>query len=296
MDMEAQQEKEAEKQRVMDWVHQQPPEMQNFLAVNPEAGAKMWQEQKIKQMYADPVDPTDDMREYDKALRQGYKGTLQDWIVTGKKAGAPQTTIDLRGDNAYSKTRGEGFAKRADDIDSAEQSAFKTINSLNQMDQLIEDPSFYSGFGADQLQAVKKMAVALGGDPNSVNSMEQFNTLSKQSALDTMGGSLGTGFSNADRDFVVGQVPNLQNTPQGNKTIIAINRKMQERKIEIAKMARAYEIKTGRLDAGFMQELSTWAEAHPLFTGMPPSNAGRAPTGTGRDGKTSNGVPWKVLQ
>ena len=101
-----------------------------------------------------------------------------------------------------------------------------------------------------------------------------------------MGGSLGTGFSNADRDFVVGQVPNLQNTPRGNKAVIAINRKMQERKIEIARMARDYEVQNGRLDAGFMQQLSQWAEAHPLFKGeafQPSKNTGG---GTVIDGYT----------
>ena len=50
-DMEAQRAKEEEKKRLMDWVAKQPPEMQNFLAVNPEAGAKLWQEQKIKGMF-----------------------------------------------------------------------------------------------------------------------------------------------------------------------------------------------------------------------------------------------------
>ncbi len=190
--------------------------------------------------------------------------------------GAPKTpdsvinnNVDMKGESAYSVDRNKAFAKRADDIDTAEQSAFKTLNSLNQMENLIADPSFYSGFGADQLQALKSMTVSMGGDPNQVNSMEQFNTLSKNAALDTMGGSLGTGFSNADRDFVVGQVPNLQNTPAGNKAVIAINRKMQERKIQIAKMAREYEVKTGRLDAGFMQQLSSWAEQNQLFANMP---------------------------
>ena len=282
--MEEQKAKQEEKQRLMDWVSKQPPEMQNFLAVNPEAGAKMWQEQKIKGMFPAPPEPytlgPDQLRfENGKMVARGLPKTPDSVI---------NNSIDMKGEGAYSIDRNKAFAKRADEIDTAEQAAFKTLNSLNQMENLIQDPSFYSGFGADQLRAIKSAAVALGGDPNQVSSMEQFNTLSKQAALDTMGGSLGTGFSNADRDFVVEQVPYLGNTPEGNKAVIAINRKMQERKIQIAKMAREYEVQNGRIDARFMQELAQWAEANPLFAGMaaPPQ---------GGTGKTSTGVPWKVL-
>lgn len=69
-DMEEQKEKREEKQRLMDWVSKQPPEMQNFLAVNPEAGAKLWQEQKIKGMYPDPVKPTGNIQDYNFYVEQ----------------------------------------------------------------------------------------------------------------------------------------------------------------------------------------------------------------------------------
>jgi len=47
--------------------------------------------------YGKPSQPTDDMREYDAAVAQGYEGTIQDWIVGNKKAGA--TTVNV-GDGA----------------------------------------------------------------------------------------------------------------------------------------------------------------------------------------------------
>jgi hypothetical protein len=46
---------------------------------------------------AKPSTPTDDMREYDAAVAQGYEGTIQDWIMQTKKAGA--TTVNV-GDGA----------------------------------------------------------------------------------------------------------------------------------------------------------------------------------------------------
>jgi hypothetical protein len=247
-----------------------PPDQQALAQANPEA----FMQHQFQQTFAQPEKPTDDLREYDAARKQGYTGSFMDYMSEIKRAGAPQTTVDLKGENAYAVDRGKAFAKTASDIDDGERSAFKTINSLNQMETLVKDPSFYSGFGAAQLNSLKKAAVALGADPSTITSTEQFNTLSKQTALDTMGGSLGTGFSNADRDFVEGQVPNIANTPAGNLSIIGINRKMQKRKIEIARLARAYEKKNGKIDASFLDELSQWAEANPLFDGSDISTSG----------------------
>lgn len=39
--------------------------------------------------------PTDDMREYSQAQTQGFTGTLQDWILSQKKAGAPKTEVSV---------------------------------------------------------------------------------------------------------------------------------------------------------------------------------------------------------
>lgn len=38
--------------------------------------------------------PTDDMREYDMAVKQGYEGSLTDWKIEQKRAGAARTNID----------------------------------------------------------------------------------------------------------------------------------------------------------------------------------------------------------
>lgn len=94
MQMEEQKAKQAEKQRLMDWVSKQPPEMQNFLAVNPEAGAKLWQEQKIKGMYAEAPKPPAGIQEYEYAKAQGFPGTFQDWEASKRGGMSLQTNPD----------------------------------------------------------------------------------------------------------------------------------------------------------------------------------------------------------
>ena len=54
----------------------------------------------IVQPQAQPA-PTDDMREYELAKSQGYEGSLQDWILGQRKAGAPRVNVST-GDNGPS--------------------------------------------------------------------------------------------------------------------------------------------------------------------------------------------------
>lgn len=173
-------------------------------------------------------------------------------------------------ENEYDKTLGKSYGERFTEIQKEAQTAQRAINSLSVMEQVMGNEGFYSGTAADQVKRIKQFGAALGFDASGVQDMETFSALSKQAALDVMGGSLGTGFSNADRDFVTGQVPQLENTPQGNKQLIDIQRKLARRKQEIAKLAREYAAKNGnRIDPGFDDYLAQWAERNPLFPALP---------------------------
>src|SRR5690606_34158268 len=101
------------------------------------------------------------------------------------------------------KTINEARAKDAMALQTAGRNAPNVIGSLNRMEALTNDPNFYSGSGSEKLvMPFKQVLASIGGDPNSAAPMEEFRALSNKSALDGMGGSLGAGFSNADRDFV----------------------------------------------------------------------------------------------
>lgn len=207
---------------------------------------------------------TDDIAEYEYAKSQGYTGTLQEFMSDMKKAGA--TSVNVGSERGYDKTVGEGYGKRFMDIQEQSQSATRALTALDVMEHALSDPGFYSGVGAGQVATLKRMGASLGMDPDGISSMETFNAMSKQAALDAMGGSLGTGFSNADRDFVIDQVPNLGNTVEGNRQLVGIQRKLNARKQEIAGLARQYaDQNEGRIDAGFDDFLAKWAEANPLF-------------------------------
>jgi hypothetical protein len=218
-----------------------------------------------------------------------------DWDVRNSKAGSSSVTVNNAGTTELQKL----FAKRYDDISTQAQSAPDAIAKLDRMTVLSKDPNFYSGTGAGTVQFFKQALAALGGDPKSAAPMEEFASLSNKAALDVMGGSLGTGFSNADRDFVVATVPALDATPQGNLQRIDVLRRINQRKIEIGKMADDYVMQNGQLDAGFNKLLSQYAETHPLFGDLsgqagnqpqvpaapaPPAAAAPAPVGQPKPG------------
>lgn len=195
------------------------------------------------------------------------------YIMDGGKPralGGQNISVNMSAEKAYDSTVGSGYGKHFLDMQDQARGAQRALNALDVMDQALSQPGFYSGAGGDTVQQLKRVGSALGMDPEGISSMETFNAMSKQAALDAMGGSLGTGFSNADRDFVVDQVPNLGNTPEGNRQLVAIQRKLNQRKLEIAELARQYATTNGgRIDASFDDYLVRWAEQNPLFPPKP---------------------------
>lgn len=219
------------------------------------------------------ADTTDEIKEYKfDAQQRRERGQpvlpFGEWKTGLKLAGATKINNSVNtGENKYDNTLAEANAKRFLDFQKTGQAASSQLNSLNVMERAMEDPNFYSGIGAERFGLPLKQAIsAFGGDPKGAASMEVFRANSSKAVIDSMGGSLGTGFSNADRDFVLSQVPSLQNTPEGNKQLIEVTRAVAKRNQQIAQKARDYAKRNnGRLDAGFDDELASWAEKNPLF-------------------------------
>lgn len=186
------------------------------------------------------------------------------------QAGRAQTNVNVgSAEGKYDQTIGEGYAKRYLETRDMANNAGKGLNTIAAMRQAMSQPGFYSGTGATAVQAGKRLLSSLGFSDeivSGVSSMEQFNAMAKQSALDLMGGSLGSGFSNADRDFVTGQVANLGNTPEGNRALLDIQEKVLRRTQEVGRLANDYAKRnSGRIDAGFDEFLADWSQKNPLF-------------------------------
>jgi hypothetical protein len=71
--------------------------------------------------------------------------------------------------------------------------------------------------------------------------------------------------SDQDREFLMRTVPNLTNTPGGNKQIIGFARALAQRNQQVAARAREYKRRNGRMDEGFFDELAQWSSGNSMF-------------------------------
>ena len=241
---------------------------------------------------AKPSTPTDDMREYDAAVAQGYEGTIQDWIVGNKKAGA--TTINTGdGSSEYNKALDKKYAEAFMTIQDGAQSARTKLATLGALSTALQGAG-NTGFGGETLLTLQQAGRALGIEIGDVSSGEAARALGNQLALQLRNPSGGAGMpgamSDKDREFLVASVPGLTKTPEGNKKLVDFMTKVENRSIEVARLAQEYQDKKGQIDNGFYQDLSAWSEANPLFP------EGEAESQGGAEGGVPDGMDASVWE
>ncbi|TXH33744.1 MAG: hypothetical protein E6Q98_20840 [Rhodospirillaceae bacterium] len=228
------------------------------------------------------------IQEFKFAQANGYRGGLLDYLKEKAAAGATRVNTTVQsGEKEFDKAVGKDYGETFVGMQKAGRDAGGAINNLNIMENMTRDPNFYSGTGGEIVTRLKQAGVSTGFLPEGAASAnEVFQKVSQKAVIDNLG-SLGTGVSNEDRRFIQGTVPNITNSPEGNRQIIGMGRKIEQRKQEVAKLAREYASKRGgRIDAGFDDYLADWSEKNPLFPGG--SIPGRA------GNRTKSGVSWSV--
>jgi hypothetical protein len=237
---------------------------------------------------------TDEIKEYNLSKQQGYKGSFTDWKTGLKIAGSTRvnTNVINKPESEYDKAVAKDYADVFTGLQKSGRNAPRTLGTLNAMEGYLNDPNFHSGFGGETALRVNQGLTALGiKDSKAASATEAFRALGNQTVIDAAGGSLGTAVSNGDRDFIAQTAPNLANTPEGNRELIGMRKKLAQREIDASKFAREYAAKNGgRLDAKFDDALAQWAEANPLFKGQAPRGA----PSQGRAGQTGTGVKWRA--
>lgn len=149
-------------------------------------------------------DQTNDMKEYARAVAQGYKGSLLDYQLALKRAGATNVTLSTEKD--YAGKIAAGLADRDLQAIDAAKAAPDTIASSQRIRQILASNQAFTGTGAETRLAVTK-ALATAGlvNGNSVTATEDLQRELSQGVLGhikSSGLGVGSGFSNADRDFL----------------------------------------------------------------------------------------------
>ena len=192
----------------------------------------------------------------------GYAGTAGGLGVTQTPA-----------DQAYGADLAKASAEQYKQMQNAGFTAPGKIAKYQQLGQLLADHEGgkLSATGMQISQLGNSLGLKIDKNlPNKEAAQIITNELVRESAGNN--GSLGTGVSNADVQFMVNSVPNLSQSAEGRRTIIDMQTKVLSRQVDVARMARQWQQRYGRIDAvnpatgkSFFDNLSEWSERNPLF-------------------------------
>jgi hypothetical protein len=174
------------------------------------------------------------------------------------------------GDKTYSEAAAKDSAEQYKGLLTAGTQAPGKVAKYRQIETLLNnfDGGALSPMGLEIASAANSLGFKM--DPKWSNA-QAADALSSGLALELMGGSLGTGFSNADRDFITKQVPGIAHSAGSRKTLIGIGIAKAQRDQEVATFARKWVQKAGRLDKPdrngktFFDYMDEYATAHPLW-------------------------------
>jgi len=212
-----------------------------------------------KKMIQDEIDRlTGQMQKYAPAAGAGRS------VQTG-----PGIPLQDDAAKAYDTARAKDFAKAASDYQDKGRGAGGMLRNLDALEQLYKDPNVAKGAMAESISGLKNVGASLGVETKGLGAEQAIQSITNKMALDQRstaeGGGMPGAMSDADRNFLKAQTPGLEKTPEGRALIIANQRKLAQRQVQIAQMANEYERTNGQLDAGFDRQVAEFANKNQMF-------------------------------
>ena len=139
------------------------------------------------------------------------------------------------GESEFLKALGKKDAERVDNAMTVRDTAVSTINSLNKLASLPDNQLITGQFATGRVGATNllvTLGLAASSDTNKLVSSQEYQKVAGDVILQTLGGKLGSGFSNADREFIQGLIPQLETNPAARRQLISF---MQNKNQEIVK-------------------------------------------------------------
>lgn len=140
-------------------------------------------------------------------------------------------SVSQTGEKAFSEKLGALDAKDVADARSNRDSAVAALNTLNELSRL-NDQGLISGTYATGRVGAANLLNTLGlispKDQATLASSENYQKKAGDLILATLGGRLGAGFSNEDRKFIQGLVPQLENSPLARRQLIEFMQKKNQ--------------------------------------------------------------------
>ncbi len=149
--------------------------------------------------------------------------------------------VSVAGQKAFSEKMGELDAKKVAEASVARDNAFATVRSLNQLEKLDDQGLISGAFATGRVGAtnlLNTLGLASPADQQRLASSQNYQKVAGDVILGVLGGKLGAGFSNDDRKFIEGLVPQLETSPTARRQLITF---MRNKNMEIAEEATRLE-------------------------------------------------------
>jgi len=242
-----------------------PAEVQQAVAMGVPM-EKIWERMNPtpdKPQLVEVADPNDPLRMIKQWVRPGEQtgvqvgyGALPDILdprVQAAKtriaqAGASRMTVNQPYEKQFDKERATLDAKQLDGYRSSADAARSMLGTVARLEGL--NPEVYAGGGAGAKLASANFLQGMGvniGDPKKVAASQEFDALATKSVLDSLGGSLGAGVSNADVSFIQKTVPQLGHSAEARASMMKFMREKAARQIKRYESASSYADEKGNL-------------------------------------------------
>lgn len=170
-----------------------------------------------------------------KLVKQPYVGGISQ--LTSKT----DVNVDAKGEAEFSKALGKLDAEKVAAASAARDNAFATVRSLNQLEKLDDQGLISGSFATGRVGAtnlLNTLGLASPADQQRLATSQNYQKVSGDVILGTLGGKLGAGFSNEDRKFIEGLVPQLETSAAARRQLITF---MRNKNMDIANEATRLE-------------------------------------------------------
>ena len=215
------------------------------------------------QLLAVPKDDrTSGIKEYQQAVRDGFKGTFLEYKTALQKAGATSVTVGGEGAEAFDKEFGKLDAQSLADVAKVGATASRSLAQINRLEALLGNID--SGMGA----SIQQFAGNFGIQTEGLDDIQAASALIN--ALVPAQRPPGSGpMSDADLELFKQSLPRIINSPGGNQIIINTMRGLAE-----------YDAEGARIVQRLRRKEITQADAFELLNSRAdPFAAFKAPTG-----------------
>jgi hypothetical protein len=161
-------------------------------------------------MKPSPTDPT-------KLVRSPYSGGID---KTTAKVSASSTSQQ---ESEFSKDLGKADAERVKNAMTLRENSISALTTLQGLSKLDEKGLISGSFATGRVGAANILATVgliSEKDAGVLANSQNYQKISGDLVLATLGGKLGSGFSNEDRKFILGLVPQLETNAQARRQLI----------------------------------------------------------------------------